>query len=259
MTDHDRGQVDTTAAEVYESVFVPALFSRFAAPIAEAARIGMSDSVLDIACGTGALTREIRERTTGRVVGVDINPGMLAVAIRGGKDIELVEGDASNLAFEDGEFDIAVSQFGMMFLEDPVQGVVEMMRVADRGLVAVWDSIERSTGYAALQDMFRRELGDEAAASIDAFMGMGRDGVLEGVFETAQTPGVEFLSIEGTGHFDSISQWITTEVRGWTLSDSVTDTKLADLVAIAERELSGFVSNDGVTFGVTAKLARWPN
>lgn len=257
MTDHDRGQVDTTAAEVYESLFVPALFGRFADPIAEAAQVGPSDSVVDVACGTGVLTKAVKAYTSGRVVGVDINPAMIAVAGRQHEGIEFVEGDASNLDFDDGLFDVAVSQFGLMFLENPSQGVTEMMRVADRGLVAVWDSIEHSDGYTAMQELFRVELGDDAASSLDAPFAMGRDGVLESVLEQAGIRNVEFQSIKGTGSFESISQWIATEVRGWTLGDSVTDPELADLIATGEKHLARFAAEHGVVFGMTAKLATW--
>lgn len=257
MTDHERGQLDTSGAEVYESLFVPSLFGRFADPIANAAQLAPTDSVVDVACGTGALTRAIRQRTTGRVVGVDVNPAMIAVASRHGDDIEYVRGDATKLVFDDDTFDVAVSQFGLMFLDDPSLGVREMVRTANRGLVAIWDSIESSEGYLLMQDLFRSELGDAAASSLDAPFAMGRDRVLESVFDAADVKDVVFTSINGTGRFDSISQWVTTEVRGWTLGDSVSDARLATLTAKAEDHLARFAADDGVVFGMTAKVAAW--
>lgn len=257
MTDHDRGQLDTSGAEIYESLFVPSLFGRFTNPIADAADLAPTDSVVDVACGTGALTRTIRARTTGRVVGVDINPAMIAVASRHGDDIQYVQGDAASLDFDDDAFDVALSQFGLMFLDDPPLGIREMVRVGNRGLIAVWDSIERSDGYLTMQELFRSELGNAAAASLDVPFAMGRNGVLETLFDDAEVKHVEFTSIEGTGRFDSISQWVTTEVRGWTLGDSVSNAQLAELTARAQDYLSRFTTNDGVVFGMTAKLAAW--
>lgn len=257
MTDHDRGQLDTSGAEVYASLFVPSLFGRFANAIADAAELAPTDSVVDVACGTGALTRTIRDRTTGRVVGVDINPAMLAVAGRHGDDIEYMQGDAANLEFDDDTFDVAVSQFGLMFLDDPSMGIREMTRTASRGLVAVWGSIERSEGYLSMQDLFRSNLGDAAASSLDAPFAMGRDGVLESLFDDADVEHVEFTSIEGTGRFDSIGQWVTTEVRGWTLGDSVSDAQLAELIAKAQDHLARFTTDEGVVFEMTAKVATW--
>lgn len=257
MTDHDRGQIDTSAAEVYDSLFVPALFGRFVEPVADAAGIGPTDSVVDLACGTGALTRALRSRTNGRVVGVDVNPAMVTVARRQGGDIDYREGDATDLEFEDGTFEVATCQFGLMFYPDPSRGIAEMARVAGRGTVAVWDSIDRSEGYTAMQELFRDQLGDDAAASLDAPFAMGREGVLEALFATAGLSGVSYSSIAGSGRFASIDEWITTEVKGWTLGDSVSDDQLTDLVAVARQRLRRFATSTECVFGMAARVATW--
>lgn len=70
------------AANAYEALFVPALFRQWAPVVADAAKIGSGDRVLDIACGTGVLAREAATRTgqSGRVAALDPNAGMLTVA-----------------------------------------------------------------------------------------------------------------------------------------------------------------------------------
>ncbi len=72
---------DRTAgpAEIYDRAFVPALFARWGPVVAETARIRPGDRVLDIACGTGALTLAAAERAgpSGSVAGLDPNLGML--------------------------------------------------------------------------------------------------------------------------------------------------------------------------------------
>ena len=62
MSDSERGQVTASAAEVYDSFFVPALFQEWAGPVADAARIGPGARVLDVACGTGVVTLEAARR-----------------------------------------------------------------------------------------------------------------------------------------------------------------------------------------------------
>lgn len=257
MDEHERGQVDTSAAEVYERSFVPALFGRFAEPVAAAARLRSTDDVVDVACGTGALTRALRGLTTGRVVGVDLNPAMIAVANRHEGDIEYRVDDASRLPFADDEFDVATCQFGLMFYPAPSEGIVEMARVARRGVVAVWDSIDGSDGYLEMRSLFDDQLGADAAASLDAPFAMGADGVLESAFASARVEDVEFESIPGTGRFGSIDQWVTTEVRGWTLGDSISDERLEELLVEARRRLERFSTGDGCVFGMTAKIGRW--
>lgn len=257
MSEADRGNLPTAAAEVYDSCFVPALFGRFAEAVAEAAKIGPADTVIDVACGSGALTRAVRRRTTGRVVGIDINPAMLAVARRRGDAIEYLEGDGQDLPFGPGEFDLSTCQFGVMFYPDPARGLAELARVGSGGAVVVWDSIERSDGYTAMQELFRDELGVDAAGSLDNPFAMGEAGVLEALFDAAGIDTVSYQSIEGTGRFDSIDQWVTTEVRGWTLSDSVNDQRLAGLIEVARQALGRFETCDGCVFGMTAKVATW--
>jgi ubiquinone/menaquinone biosynthesis C-methylase UbiE len=59
MSESERGQVTGNAAEVYEEFFVPALFQEWTDRVAEAARVSPGERVLDVACGTGALTRTV--------------------------------------------------------------------------------------------------------------------------------------------------------------------------------------------------------
>jgi len=96
LTDSDRGQVNTSAAEVYEAFFVPALFQEWGGPVAEAAQVQAGQRVLDVACGTGVLARAVAEHVgpEGEVVGLDINEGMLAVARQKAPHLEWHQGPA---------------------------------------------------------------------------------------------------------------------------------------------------------------------
>lgn len=88
-------------------------------------------SALDVACGSGKLTAELRRVTGshGRIVGLDFSAQMLDVARREHPDIAFVEGDALNLPFDDAEFDASTIAFGLRNLADPVRGLAEMLRV----------------------------------------------------------------------------------------------------------------------------------
>jgi ubiquinone/menaquinone biosynthesis C-methylase UbiE len=81
MSDYEPWQLDGEASELYERYLVPAITSIWAADLVERAGPAAEERVLDIACGTGAVTRLVADRiSTGRVVGLDYNPEMLAVA-----------------------------------------------------------------------------------------------------------------------------------------------------------------------------------
>lgn len=92
-------------------------------------------AALDIACGTGRLTLELRDRvgSHGRVVGLDFSDRMLAVARATGPAIEWVQGDATALPFDDGSFDAATMAFGLRNLAFPDKGLAEMRRVVRPG------------------------------------------------------------------------------------------------------------------------------
>jgi demethylmenaquinone methyltransferase / 2-methoxy-6-polyprenyl-1,4-benzoquinol methylase len=96
-------------------------------------------SALDVACGSGKLTAELARIAGGggRVVGLDFSPEMLEVARRRHPNIEFIEGDALNLPFEDGSFDVATIAFGLRNLADPVHGLHEMLRVVRRKAVVL--------------------------------------------------------------------------------------------------------------------------
>ena len=146
-----RAQID--AANAYELLFVPALFAQWVPKVADAAHIQPGQHVLDVACGTGILAREVISRTgsSGDVVGIDSSPGMLTIARQLAPGIEWQEGVAESLPFPDQSFDAAVSQFGLMFFRDQCKAVREMLRVLAPGgrlAVAVWDSLDNIPAYA---------------------------------------------------------------------------------------------------------------
>jgi demethylmenaquinone methyltransferase/2-methoxy-6-polyprenyl-1,4-benzoquinol methylase len=101
---------------------------------ADAAALRAGASALDIACGTGQLTLELRDRVGpgGRVVGLDFSERMLAVA-RAHPSLEWVHGDATNLPFADSSFDAATTAFGLRNLSQPAVGLSEMRRVVRPG------------------------------------------------------------------------------------------------------------------------------
>jgi ubiquinone/menaquinone biosynthesis C-methylase UbiE len=80
MSSHEHWQLEGSAAELYQRYLVPAITSIWATDLIDRTQPKPGEAVLDIACGTGAATQLVAERVvTGRIVGLDFNPGMLAV------------------------------------------------------------------------------------------------------------------------------------------------------------------------------------
>ena len=114
------GQVSTTAAEVYEEFFVPALFAQWVGPMLDAVDAQLGDQVLDVGTGTGVLARAALQRvgSAGSVIAVDPNEGMLTVAARLTPRLDIRCGVAEQLPVSDGEMTCTTCQFALMLLED---------------------------------------------------------------------------------------------------------------------------------------------
>ena len=89
-------QEQIEAAKVYDSLYLPALFDQWATKVADAANIQSGQRVLDVACGTGVLSREVASRVTpsGYIAGLDPSPGMLAVGKELAPEIDWKQGVA---------------------------------------------------------------------------------------------------------------------------------------------------------------------
>jgi ubiquinone/menaquinone biosynthesis C-methylase UbiE len=161
------------AADNYERYFVPVIGEPLAAALIERAALRRGDRVADIACGTGVVTRLAAERVgaDGTVVGVDINPGMLAVARSAAseKPIEWHEASAEALPLPDDRYDVALCQMGLQFFPDKLKALREMRRVlVSGGRVLVNLPGPTPPIFAVLEEALARHLGAEAAGFMRA-------------------------------------------------------------------------------------------
>ena len=172
MAQHEAWQVGGSAAELYQRYLVPAIASLWAADLIDRAAPRPGEQVLDIACGTGVVARLAAERMgSGRVVGLDINAGMLAVARSlhpgAGPSIEWYEGSALTMPFPDASFDLCLCQLGLQFFPDRPAAMREMFRVLQLGgrvALSVFSAIEHTPVTNALADALDRRLRPGASS-----------------------------------------------------------------------------------------------
>ena len=134
-------------AEVYDRYLVPMDFAPHGRRLAERVAALAPHRVLETGAGTGVVTRELaRILPSGvTITATDVNEPMLAVARAniGDERIRWQPADALDLPFPDGEFDVVLCQFSVMFFPDKLKGFRETLRVLRPGgrfLVNVWDS-----------------------------------------------------------------------------------------------------------------------
>ena len=221
------GKVSSFPA-VYEELCVPGFFARFSDALLDVADVKPGERLLDVATGTGIVLRRARERQPGlaRTTGVDLNPGMLAVARETApQEVELVEGDALALPFEDASFDVVTCQQGCQFFPDRARGLREFHRVlaaGGRSVVACWAEIEAAPGYAAVADATLEHLPELVGAARNPFVLHDAD-ELRGLLESAGFEEVTVERIEGEATFASPEEFARSYVDGSALATSLDD------------------------------------
>jgi ubiquinone/menaquinone biosynthesis C-methylase UbiE len=178
-------QYGGNAAENYERYFVPTIGMPFATALLDAAGLHRGERVLDVACGTGVVTRVAAERVglNGAVAGLDINPSMLAVARSvpsSGAAIEWHEASAESLPLADGSFDVVLSSLGLQFVADKGSALREMRRVlAPDGRLAIATVGPTPPLFAILEQALARHVKPEVAAFMRAVFSLHEPQELE--------------------------------------------------------------------------------
>lgn len=169
MNKPEQWHLSIEAAERYERYVVRYILAPWTARLVDAARLTAGERVLDVACGTGVVTREAAKRVgrTGRAVGIDLNPGMIAVARSlpaGDELVEWLERSALALELDDASFDVVLCQQGLQFFPDKIVALQEMRRVLCPGgrlALSVWTGV--GIYNSAVGEALDRFIGHEAA------------------------------------------------------------------------------------------------
>jgi len=139
-----------TIPKNYDRYLGPVIFEPFAQDIARRLLDRKIQLLLEIACGTGIVTRRLRDAlpVSAEIIATDLNPDMFEFAkskFKNAENVRWQQADASALPFPNGSFDAVVCQFGLMFVPDKTGAMRESHRVLGKGgvfLFNVWDSFE---------------------------------------------------------------------------------------------------------------------
>lgn len=170
-------QLAREAAERYEQILVPAILGPVARALVDWSALQSGEIVLDVGCGTGAAARFAAEQvgSFGRVIGVDVNAGMIDVAKSlppaNGAVIEWHEGSAYELPLADQTVDAVLCAQTLQFLNERQLALSEMHRVLKPGghlASGLWCDIRESPYFDALVEAVARHIGPDTAAGLKA-------------------------------------------------------------------------------------------
>jgi ubiquinone/menaquinone biosynthesis C-methylase UbiE len=148
----EHAQFSGSIPTAYDRYLGPMLFQPYAENLAARLQVEKSGSVLELACGTGILTRVLRTRlpSTVELIATDLNEPMFrhaAAKFRKDEAVQWLQADACSLPFGDQLFDAVVCQFGIMFVPDKALAAREAHRVlkpCGLFLFNVWDAMDHN-------------------------------------------------------------------------------------------------------------------
>ncbi|MGZ4771414.1 MAG: class I SAM-dependent methyltransferase [Ilumatobacteraceae bacterium] len=145
--------------DLYETLMVPLIFQPYADDLAIRVAGRGSTDVLEVAAGTGVVTRALSSRLgpDAAITATDLNQPMIDHAAKRGTQNAVTwrQADALELPFGDAEFDTVICQFGAMFFPDRIKAYREFYRVLCPGgalVFNVWDRIEHNEFAAVVTD-----------------------------------------------------------------------------------------------------------
>lgn len=205
---------------VYEELNVPGFFDVFTTALLDRADPQPGERMLDVATGTGIVARRARERcpSLARIVGLDLTPGMLAIAreMAAGADAEFVEGDAGTLAFEHSSFDLVTCQQGLQFFPArpaAVAGIHRVLAPGGRAVIATWCELESSAAHTAFTAALDAHLPELAGPSRNPFA-LAASETLLGLLDDAGFVDTTVERVTRTARFASAEAFVRSFAEG---------------------------------------------
>jgi ubiquinone/menaquinone biosynthesis C-methylase UbiE len=157
--------------ENYDNGLGPNIFIDYADDLARRAGAAGASDVLELAAGTGIVSRRLRDALApdARLTVTDLNPPMLGVAqakFSDGEAVVFTPADAMALPFGDAQFDLIVCQFGVMFFPDKIASYREAARVLRPGgryIFNTWGTMEANPFSLIAHEVTARFFPDDPA------------------------------------------------------------------------------------------------
>ena len=250
----------------YDQFFGPLYFEPYAVEVAKRIDPAGIAVVLEIAAGTGRVTRHIRELISpkARLIASDISDEMLAVAKTklGHLDIDWQNIDAQQLPFSDNSIDLVICCFGYMFVPDKPTAFAEAWRVLRPGghfLFTTWDKLENNPASYTSMCIAKQYLEEQLPASYDLPTSMSDEMVIRSLLKDT---GFSNLSVENVKLLSvcaSAKEVALGFVQGGSVYDEVRKRKPGSIDEIKirlEKELADQFGDSPMTMPISALISQ---
>ncbi|HEY0627886.1 MAG TPA: methyltransferase domain-containing protein [Sphingomicrobium sp.] len=249
---------------IYDRYMVPLIFAPYAQLVAERAAELQPRRILETAAGTGVVTEELyRALPNAEIVATDLNAPMLEQAQSrvSASNVRFQPADAQALPFDADSFDLAVCQFGIMFMPDKVRANSEARRVLRDGgryMLVIWDRIEHNLATMAAGRAVAELFPIDGARFYERIPFRYHDvGEIERDLLAAGFTDIEYETVERRSSAASARDAAIALVQGTPMRsdiEQIAPDRLGQATDAAERALREFEGPDGFDAPMSARL-----
>ena len=255
-------QLSGNMAERYEEFLVPVIFVPWAQELLNRADLKPGNRLLDLACGTGIVSRLAADKGI-IATGGDINAGMLAVANACSENlnIDFQEADACNLPYDDQRFDAVICQQGLQFFPDKSKALAECFRVLKPGGRAIFCTareLEENPLMNAQVEAFKAYLGQNSTGAIQAVCGFADPKETQALFAGAGFEPIEVSKVVLTLKAENATVFVDGLMKATPVADKITAMNEDDRKALQGSMIAAFgayYDGKALTFPHSANVA----
>ncbi|HCY85550.1 MAG TPA: hypothetical protein DHV36_10485 [Desulfobacteraceae bacterium] len=259
-------QLNEDGPEIYEQYIVPAFSGAWAEDMVARADLQEGNRILDMACGTGIVTRKAWDATGGRVniTGMDVNEIVLEKAreICAANNIpaDFKRGSAEALPFGDGSFDAVLCQQGLQYFPDRAAALKEVLRVLVPGghaVFSVWRPLAYSPFYAVLHRALDHYVSKTAADTLASAYILGDGDQLRALFASAGFPDITIRLVIKQMRCSDIDGFLGAGISASPFAGEIAalpESQRREMFRVIRDEISDFTDDHGLAAPMTALL-----